>query len=203
MSEPYVGVCIPSGGAWEARFGYDLVMACTRFASMGGKLRITQVQGSILPRNRADLVEENRKAGVSHLMWFDDDMRFPIDVIPRLLHWDVDIVCANYRMRNTPTESTVTGLDGAVIFSREQTGLEEVARAGMGVMLTTLKVFDAIEKPYFMFGYVQDENYYVGEDVLLCQKWREAGFSIFIDHDLSKEVGHINDFTIKSDGLIE
>ena len=203
MSEVYLNICVPSGGAWTASFGYDLVMASTRFASQGGKVRMTMVQGSILPRNRADLVEESRKAGVTHLLWLDDDMRFPPDTIERLLDWGVDVVCAGYRKRNTPTESTATDLAGRHVFSEGKTGLDAIAQAGMGVMLTTLDAFDKIEQPYFMFGYIQETNEYVGEDTLLCSKWRDAGISIFIDHDLSNEVGHTNDFVIMSDGLIK
>ena len=102
QSQPRVCVLIPSGAQWEANFGYDLAKCMAYTASAGVSLNIYTVNGSILPQNRDLLVKAGQESGATHYMWFDDDMRFPKDSILRLLEHDNEIVCANYRFRNSP-----------------------------------------------------------------------------------------------------
>jgi hypothetical protein len=52
------------------------------------------------------------------------------------------------------------------------------------------------------YSYKRDNIYistYIGEDVFFCQKAAAAGFKIWIDHDVSKEIGHIGTFEFKHD----
>jgi hypothetical protein len=51
-------------------------------------------------------------------------------------------------------------------------------------------VFDKLAKPYFRFE-VDDKEQIVGEDYVFCDRAREAGFRIWCDAALSREIGHI------------
>ena len=196
-----VAVLVPSGGMWEAGFGYDLaqMMAWTA-SSREIDLYLSNARGSILPSNRHDLVVAGQESRADYFLWIDDDMRFPKDTIFRLLDHGKEVVAVNYRNR-TKNEKTVTwDQDGPVYTANDSTGLQSVEHAGMGVMMTHKSVFEGIEPPYFMFGWSPSEKNFVGEDVLFCHRVLDAGFEIFIDHDLSKEVRHIGAKEITHDG---
>jgi hypothetical protein len=81
----------------------------------------------------------------------------------------------------------------------DSTGIEEVGSIGMGVMLIKRKVFEALTEPWFETPWRNDKRGYVGEDVFFCRKAQAAGFKIYIDHDVSKEIGHIGTFEFKHD----
>jgi hypothetical protein len=102
------------------------------------------------------------------------------------------IVGANYATRIPPILPTATGLDGAPLFEGED--VSEVLHAGFGCLLVSMEVFAAIDKPYFALGYSPKDDDYSGEDVFFFQKARKAGFSVWIDHSLSEEVGHLGEF---------
>jgi hypothetical protein len=81
----------------------------------------------------------------------------------------------------------------------DSTGLEEVESIGMGVMLISRKVFEKLSEPWFETPWRTDKRGYIGEDVFFCRKATAAGFKIYIDHDVSKEIGHIGTFEFKHD----
>ena len=62
-------------------------------------------------------------------------------------------------------------------------------------MLLDLAILKDVKKPWFQvsWGDQADSDQY-GEDWWFCQQVQEAGYSIYIDHDVSWEVGHIGDF---------
>jgi GT2 family glycosyltransferase len=59
--------------------------------------------------------------------------------------------------------------------------LVEVDGVGAGCLLIHRKVFEAIEKPYFLFEYNKDGIISLGEDFYFCNKAQEVGFKIWID----------------------
>ena len=131
-------------------------------------------------------------------------MRFPQDMISRLLAHDVDIVATNCARRRMPTGPTAQiykeNGDRELVWSMpESTGLQEVGSVGMGVMLIKAGVFKALSEPWYETPWRSDKRGYIGEDVFFCKKARESGFKIWIDHDVSKEIGHIGMFEFKHD----
>jgi hypothetical protein len=140
----------------------------------------------------------------SHILFIDSDMRFPQDMIGRLLKHDLDIVATNCARRRMPTGPTAqlykeNGERELVWTMPESTGLQEVGSVGMGVMLIKANVFKALAEPWFETPWRHDKRGYIGEDVYFCQKAAAAGFKIWIDHDVSKEIGHIGTFEFKHD----
>lgn len=139
-------------------------------------------QGTYLAKQRTELVEQSINAGASHILFIDSDMRFPEDTLERLLEHDLDIVGVNYRHRQS--DKWVTGISSDMKF-----GLQEVKRLGFGVTLIKTSVFEKLPIPYFNTEYDGDE--FIGEDVNFCINAIDAGFKIFVDHDLSQEVKHL------------
>jgi hypothetical protein len=142
--------------------------------------------------------------GCTHILFIDSDMRFPQDMIGRLIKHDLDIVATNCARRRMPTGPTAqlykeNGERELVWTMPESTGLQEVGSVGMGVMLIKANVFEALAEPWFETPWRHDKRGYIGEDVYFCQKAAAAGFKIWIDHDVSKEIGHIGTFEFKHD----
>jgi hypothetical protein len=81
----------------------------------------------------------------------------------------------------------------------ESTGIEEVGSIGMGVMLIKRNVFEKLTEPWFETPWRTDARGYIGEDIFFCRKAQDAGYKIWIDHDVSKEIGHIGTFEFKHD----
>jgi hypothetical protein len=197
MSNPLrVMIATPCTDSVKAGFALDLAMlyglVCRHSDDV--EAAIMQNRGTIIPQQRATLVDAAQRYGATHLLWLDSDMRFPKDTLFRLLKHNQPIVAANYARRRHPALPTAEHRDKGHLFSTDDaTGLEAVTQCGFGVMLTRMDVFQKISEPWFQIGYTSNDHQYVGEDFFFCAKARKAGFEILIDHDLSKEIRHVGE----------
>lgn len=150
---------------------------------------------AVLPLSRQLLVMRARESGASHILFIDSDMEFPKDLMLRLARHDVPIVAANCVARRPPFMMTARSQTGEVITKPESSGLEKVDCAGFGVILIDLRVFETIPLPWFQFEWLGSEKAaFRGEDYGFCDKARAYGYEIYIDHDVSQQIGHIGTF---------
>jgi hypothetical protein len=151
--------------------------------------------GSVLPSVRQGIAEraiEFHKA--THLLWIDSDHTFPIDTAHRLLSHKRPWVGINATTRTPPIRETAINSKLEVVRTGpHDKGLERVHRMGFGIVLIEARIFQEIEKPWFMIEYVEGDGAPVfrGEDIYFSEKARTAGFAPMIDHDLTKETAHI------------
>ena len=208
MNQPeinYIAVCTPARDMVHANYTFCLVnMVAFHTINTMDAVALKINQGTLIQNQRADLCLEAMGEGCSHVLFIDSDMTFPQDMVQRLLAHDKDIVATNCARRRMPTGPTAqrTLPDGSreLIYTMpESTGLEEVESIGMGVMLIKRKVFESLTEPWFETPWRTDKRGYIGEDVFFCRKAASAGFKIYIDHDVSKEIGHIGTFEFKHD----
>lgn len=205
MKTNYIAVCTPARDMVHTMFTYDLVnLVCYHTLNTNDAISLKISEGTLIANQRAELSLDAMREGCSHLLFIDSDMRFPQDMISRLLAHDVDIVATNCARRRMPTGPTAQiykeNGDRELVWSMpESTGLQEVGSVGMGVMLIKAGVFKALSEPWYETPWRSDKRGYIGEDVFFCKKAREAGFKIWIDHDVSKEIGHIGTFEFKHD----
>jgi hypothetical protein len=162
------------------------------------------MQGTIIQNQRADLCLDAMREGCSHILFIDSDMTFPQDMVQRLLKHDVDIDATNCARRRMPTGPTAqnydeNGVRTMVYTMPDSTGLEEVGSIGTGIMLIKKEVFQNMSEPWFDMPWQTGKRGYMGEDVFFCKKAQELGFKVYIDHDVSKEIGHIGTFEFKHD----
>ena len=68
--------------------------------------------------------------------------------------------------------------------------LLEMQRIPTGCLLIKMHVFDKLSKPYFRFE-TDADGAIVGEDYVFCDRARAAGFRIWCDAVMSREIGHI------------
>lgn len=206
-----VMIAVPSHDSLPALFAYDLAqmmgfLGANYVGEQIGSIGLTFVAGTYVHSARQQLAQEAIRQGVDYVLWLDSDMRFPRDILIRLLKHREDIVGINYSNRGvppgfvaiksiSPPEKLVTGPDS--------TGLEEVEAVGFGAVLMRGRVLRTLmEKhtstPLFWYD-LNDDGGLVGEDVFFCRLAREHGFEVKVDHDLSKECGHIGLLEYKPD----
>lgn len=201
----YIAVCTPARDMVHTMYSYDLVnMVAYHTLNTEDAVSLKISQGTLIANQRAELSLDAMREGCTHILFIDSDMRFPQDMIGRLLKHDLDIVATNCARRRMPTGPTAqlykeNGERELVWTMPESTGLQEVGSVGMGVMLIKANVFEALAEPWFETPWRVDKRGYIGEDVYFCQKATAAGFKIWIDHDVSKEIGHIGTFEFKHD----
>jgi hypothetical protein len=201
MTPAHVAICVPARDMVSAGFAFDLARLV---GAADCDVSLLTSMGTLIVNQRTDLAKDAIKMGASHILYLDSDMRFPKDTLARLLAHDQGIVAANYATRKFPIQPVTfaTDTDNTRVYTNpESTGLESVAAAGMGVMLVKTEVFDKIGLPYFMIGYSPKNQDYTGEDIFFCRKARQAGFEVFIDHDLSKEIKHTGSLDFQHDHI--
>ena len=145
---------------------------------------------------RTDLVRAALGWGADLILWSDADHYFPPDALLRLKAHDVDLVGTNYARRFDPTGPTAHALGAGHVWTDEAKAaanrLEEVRTLGFGFLLMKASVLQVIGKPWFS-SIVNGDDVATTEDGFFCEKARQAGFNVYLDHALSWQIGHIHE----------
>jgi hypothetical protein len=183
---PRVAIAIPSGDMVHADFAMAYAQLC--MASAGLPLQLITVKSSIVAQARNNGVEHARSFGADFIFFLDSDMVFPPTALFRLLLHKKDVVGATYTKRVAPFGILGTQVtEQPAVLSGD---LLEMQRIPTGCLLINMRVFDKLSKPYFRFE-TDAEGEIVGEDYIFCDRAREAGFRIWCDAVMSREIGHI------------
>ena len=125
--------------------------------------------------------------------------KFPVDAPVRLLARQKDIIGVNYRRRRFPN-ANFTGMMGTSgKFQEFQTtdnspAMELIDVLPHGLVLVKREVYEKIPHPHYLQEYISELNLEIGEDIYFCQQAQKAGFEIWCDQELSREVAHIGIF---------
>jgi len=161
------------------------------------EIRFVSCQGTILGDMRNAIVEKAQKLECTHILWIDADMKFPANGLELLLKHNKPVVGCNYSRRRSPCKPTAGGLpkpgqpNGYQLYTEDQKGIEKVQYLGMGFCLTEMTVFEALPKPWFFTGWREEEGKCIGEDVFFFRNLPMIDCPAFVDHDLSRHIGHI------------
>ena len=150
--------------------------------------------------SREEICDQAVKGGFDYVGMIDDDMIGPMDLWPRLLALDVDIVAPLAFTRQKPHNPVVYGTRGGwlidsphhalhthVIRNYPKDTLFECAAVGFGAVLIKVDVLKRMEKPWFftMWG-----TKGTGEDIFFCiMAARHAGAKVYCDARL--KLGHL------------
>lgn len=193
---PRIAICVPTRDLCSSDFTHSYVKMvahfCTHFVGKGQAETIQLMDmGTLLPEMRNTLAKASIAMGATHILWLDNDMVFPEDMIERLYSHGKPIVAAGYSQRKEPCKP-VAARDSVWVYTEEDsTGLEKVDFVGMGAMLVEAEVYKNLPEPWHTLGWNPEKNTMVGEDVFFCRKAAQIGADVYLDHDLSKELGHV------------
>ena len=202
---PKVAVCIPSFDRVHTGFAMSLAMLCS---APYARITLINHRSSLIHKARDLLVCEALKGEPDWLLFLDSDLKFPAFTLGRLLSMEKDIIGAAYIRRTPPHELLVKPLAGS-----ERTvvtgGAVEVASLPTGCLLVKADVFRRLGRPYFrspsferndavpewLHEYVPSEAKpcTVGEDTWFSAVARRAGYSLWLDVDLTRDIGHIGE----------
>jgi len=149
-----VALALPSGRTWEARTATCVAGLSAYSALQGIQIGIINLEGSMITKQRNDLVEHAKKIESDFIFMIDTDMVIPPDSLCRLLAHGKDVVGATYNKRVPPYE-TLGKLKGPQPTDDELRagGLREAELLPGGVLLIRMSVFDKIQWPYFFESY--------------------------------------------------
>jgi hypothetical protein len=187
-----LAIAVPAHDHVPAVFANDLARLLAATQAVVPHVTLAMMIGTFVHQAREKLLHDIVELwGATHVLWLDADMTFPPDAAFRLLAHDREIVAANYVTRIPPSRPTAKR-DGQCVSSIEATGLEDVDHVGMGVFLMKTSVVANLPTPRFWYSTPTET-----EDVYFCRLLRAAGHTIAIDHDLSREVGHVGTHTYR------
>lgn len=199
MKQPGILISVPCMGMVHAEFAHCLSMATANMVAQGIRTNCSFYSGSIITSSRRNLVETFLKSDLDYMLWIDSDIKFPIDTPVRLLKRNKKIVGCNYRKRRFPNPSftAMKKVEGKYVEFKTEAkspGLEVVDILPHGMVLIEREVYEKVSKPYYLLDYDQDTKTELGEDVYFFEKAKNAGFEIWCDQDLSREISHIGTF---------
>jgi hypothetical protein len=196
-------IAIQSNRSWAIHFANSLLGLVYRLGKVGIGEGFNLEEFTIKILGNASCLSMSREAnlkeafdkGYTHILMLDDDMVFPDDTVERLLAHKKPFVACNY-MKKGNGEPIAQDMEGKLINSAERTGIESVYSVGMGVVLIELDAIRHVGAPHFAVLWDTERKVYWGEDLYFCELVRGSAppVEIWIDHDLSKIIGHAGDY---------
>ncbi len=185
---PLVAICVPTFDIVQADFCFALA-ALTH--SPGANLALINTKSSMICKSRNEMVGEALGVGADYLLFLDSDMVFPCTVLKQLLAREKDIVGGTYPSRVPPHKAMGITLDYQPL--EVSGGLVEMAAIPTGCLLVNMRVFETLAMPWFQHPLVERDGVVQpqGEDYFFCDQARAAGFSVWLDVDVSLSLGHI------------
>lgn len=196
---PSVMILVPAMEMVNAEFAQHLAMACANMVANGIKINCAFNIGSVITIARRNLTDIFLQSDFDYAWWIDSDMKFPIDAPLRLLKRGVPLVGCNYRRRRFPNPG-FTGMMGQpgnfreLVTDDNSPAIEDVDVLPHGCVMVHRSVYEKIPQPHYLQEFVEELNLEIGEDIYFCRKARDAGFNVWCDHELSREISHIGIF---------
>lgn len=196
---PSVMILVPAMEMVNAEFSQHLAMAAAQLVANGIKINCAFNIGSVITIARRNLTDIFMNSDFDYAWWVDSDMKFPIDAPIRLLNRGVPLVGCNYRRRRFPNPG-FTGMMGQpgsfteLVTDDNSPAMQDVDVLPHGCVMVHRSVYEKMPQPHYIQDFDANLNLEIGEDIYFCRKAREAGFQVWCDHELSKEIAHIGIF---------
>jgi hypothetical protein len=187
-----LAILVPCRENVYSLFTASLVELVKTTIMAGIDVHVLYDQSTILLSQREKLAKQALSINADYALWLDSDMLVPSTTAMRLMGHNKDIVCGNYMKRSVPLQTvayTERGDWDSWLPLESQEELEEVEGIGMGCMMIKTEILKNIEPPFFNFEYY--DNDWHGEDFYFQQKLRDAGYKIWVDMNLSRQIYHI------------
>ena len=194
LSKIRLGIALPNtSDTYPSKF-VDSFCVITKPAH----LYLRPTGGGPIDAVRNDLVRLAQLHECTHIWMADTDQIYPQDVLMRMLEHERDIIAAKVHRRKPPYDpilyrGTLDDFTDVPVEEWKDGGLIEVDATGFGSVLIKMNVFDAIEKPWFVFDLYNYEKP-VGEDIGFYVKAKAAGFKVWVD--CSIKIGHLASLVI-------
>lgn len=178
--------------------------ALVKYSTLRGyDVNIQNPKGSDLCAVRWEGLCRAMQADPDYVQWIDSDMVFPPDAMHRLWLRNQQFVACNCMIKDF-RGSTSALKNGESVSSKDKTDLEEVDMVGLGFVLHEAALV-RFARPFDLFSqrWIATDSGYVShyEDAKFCEYLRSTGIQLFVDHDLSKEIGHQGQVVFRHEGV--
>jgi hypothetical protein len=190
-----VAICIPSGPTVYAECAYAIPSILGAASRAGIKTGVLNSRGANIPNNVNEMTGAALAAGFGYVLCLDADMLTPVDVIPRLLAHEKPIVGTIARKRGGDYALIGAKLDGSA-FTPEDTGLIDALHLGGGCILIAREVLERVPPRREIYD---DTGLRATHDTVFCMDARAAGYPIFADLGVSREIQHVGTSAIPFD----
>lgn len=190
----------PTRDTVPASFAVDLAQlyATTRERGPWTSVTVGFIASTYIHVGREVFLDASIAQGATHVLWLDTDMSVPPELAIRLARHDVPIVGCNYVTRDGSCRFTARrGEHLLAVTDATSTGLEAVEAIGFGAVLMRTDLVRDLPRPWFRHG-LNAGGGDIGEDLTFCRALRAAGYAIYLDHELSKEIGHVGTYTYRT-----
>jgi len=171
--------------------------ATTRDAGIWTSVTLGFIGATYVHVGREAFLAQAIRQLATHVLWLDTDMTVPPDTAIRLAAHQRAIVAANCVMRDPRLWCTAQRGGQRIQTTPASHGLEIVDSVGLAVCLMRTDVVADLPRPWFRHG-LSATGADIGEDIMFCRTLRLAGgHAIWIDHDLSQEIGHVGQHTYR------
>jgi hypothetical protein len=199
---PKIAICTPCHGDTKALFTSSLVGMVNHSLKSNFSLHFEHLiaRSSTLVRSRTDLVARAMEWGADYILWADSDHVFASDAFMRLWGRQLPVVGVNYPRREVAAWPTAVREDEsgtrALVYTTKENSeaneLEEVITMGFGLCLVDMKVIKALVPLLPLFSVdAKDDGQFETEDAFFFGRLRAAGISLYVDHGVSGQVGHL------------
>lgn len=186
-----VSICIPTKDHIPAGFAMCLANLTSDLTRKNVSFSLNMIIGTTIADSRNQLAKKAIADNSEYTLWLDSDMHFPSDVFFNLKKHNKDIVGCTYSTRRRPQRSVA--FDNETDFNSRlssQSGLHPVFAVGFGCILIKTGVFKSINSPWFFNRWDNYTETLVGEDIVFCENANNNNFTVYVDVDASKNVGH-------------
>ena len=184
-----IAIIVPSGDMVHTDFAMCLMRLVTRYA-VEHQIAVINPKSSLVQKGRWQGVRDAlMHGGFDKILFIDSDQTFPITALGALLSHNKKIVCATSHLRNGSGEYTARDFKGSRIDFSQRTGLHDVASTGFHFALIDAEVFRKVPEPWFTVEF--ENGRWVSEDETFFRAARQAGYKVWIDADLTKNIGHL------------
>jgi hypothetical protein len=184
-----LAIVIPTADTVSTDFTMCLTRLVAHLCSVDVSPMIINPRSSLVQKGRWDGVRQALQHGASHILFIDSDQTFPANAAAYLITLRKKIVGATYRLRSDEVAYTARDKHGERIDFSKRKGLHEVASNGLGFTLIDAEVFRKVDEPWFKVEY--DGQKWISEDESFFKAASAAGYKVWVDADLTSEVGHV------------
>lgn len=165
------------------------------------------IRDSILSRARWNAVVEAVRQDATHLLFIDSDQTFPRELIHEWVAHRVDVVAANVATKQIPAQPTARYKPqqgdpgyGRPCYTDDKRGLEKVWRVGTGVMMLRVEALKRMSHGSMFDVKWRDEiSRHQGEDWSFAEALEAYGVDMWVDHSMSRRIGHLGEFEYNMD----
>jgi hypothetical protein len=194
-----VAVCLPARDQMHTATSFCLYNLAQDLTHNRIEHTLFVSPGTLIANQRHELVKSSIEWGATHVLFIDSDITFQPEHVLSLIEHKLPIVGAAYSKRVEPIIPTawynIDDWDSWIKVEEHSEDLIEVAAMGLGFCLIETSVFEKLSLPWFQLGFKQGQ--YTGEDIEFFRKVSENDIPIYLDINVTKELGHLGTFEFK------